>query len=715
MVLRLILALLLLLAGPGLAPLHAQDRASLIADSLAIRGDDTLVAEGAVEVFYRGARLKATRITYDRAADRLRIEGPIVLQDGTGTLVLADQADLSADMADGILTSARLVLNEQLQMAAAEMMRAGGRYTQLTRAVASACEVCAEDPVPLWEIRARRIVHDQLERQIYFDHPQFRVAGLPVFYIPRLRMPDPTLKRATGFLLPRLRTTSGLGTGLKFPYFITLGPHRDLTLTPYLTTRGGRTVEFRFRQAFATGTVQLDGALSQDNLLPGEWRGYLLGTGRFSLPRGFALTFRAEAVSDPAYLLDYGISEADRLDSRIEVTRTRRDEYISARLIGFQSLREGDVASTLPALIADATWRRRFGMGPLGGQGGVLLQFHSHARPSTDPDDGADPDSLPDGRDAGRLTLAADWGRDLVLANGMVATVLAEASADAFRVAQDAAFAGSTFRTQGALAAELRWPWLKAGAGGVTHVIEPVVQLALSGGDGDALRNEDSALVEFDEGNLFSLNRFPGRDAVERGARLNIGLGYTRIDPAGWSLRLAMGRVLRQSDDGQFTAASGLDGTASDWLAVWALDIHGGLSLTNRLVFDDGLDLTKAELRLGYARDRFALSSSYLHVAADAAEDRPQRTEELALDASYGMTANWTANLSSRYDFVAGRATRAGLGLSFRNECAAIDLSLSRRFTSSTSVKPTTDFGLSVELLGFGSGTAAGPARTCRR
>ena len=61
------------------------------------------------------------------------------------------------------------------------------------------------------------------------------------------------------------------------------------------------------------------------------------------------------------------------------------------------------------------------------------------------------------------------------------------------------------------------------------------------------------------------------------------------------------------------------------------------------------------------------------------------------------------------------RGTIAGLGLAYQNECITVDVSLSRRFTSSTSVEPTTDFSLSVGLLGFGNGTQAGPARVCRR
>jgi LPS-assembly protein len=64
---------------------------------------------------------------------------------------------------------------------------------------------------------------------------------------------------------------------------------------------------------------------------------------------------------------------------------------------------------------------------------------------------------------------------------------------------------------------------------------------------------------------------------------------------------------------------------------------------------------------------------------------------------------------------VADRGTVAGLGVEFLNECVRLDVSLSRRFTSSTSVTPTTDFNLSLDLVGFGGSGTGGPARTCRQ
>ena len=701
-------------APPAGAPVDTLAR--LTADRVDVVGRDLLIAAGGVEVSYRGAVLRAAAIRFDRRANRLEITGPVTLLDGTGNVLLAEAAQLSADLREGLMQSARMVLDERLQIAARGLSRQAGRYTVLQDTVASSCKVCRLDPRPLWEIRASRVIHDQQERQLWFENARLEMGGVPVFWLPRLRMPDPTLDRAAGFLMPELRTTSQLGTGLKLPYFLPLGPHRDLTLTPYLTTKNARTLELRYRQAFATGDLDLTGALTRDRALDGETRGYGILTGAFAMPRDFRLTFDLRTVSDPAYLLDYGISDEDRIVSRIELGRTRRNEHVSGRLTHVNSIREGERNATLPSLVADVTWARRFTGGPFGGEAGFRLQSHSRWRSSENPLDGPDADSIADGRDTGRLTLELDWRRSFIFGPGLLVSGLTQLSLDSYGIEQDAVWQGSHQRAALAGGIELRWPLVASDASGGRQVISPVVQLAAARVVGDELPNEDSTLVEFDEGNLFSLDRFAGADMREDGARLNVGLGWTRYDAAGGSVSLMAGRVFRDAAQ-PFPDASGLAGESSDWLVAARLQGANGLAFTHRLVFDtgNGVDLTKAEARLDTQAQRYGLSASWLWMKADAAENRPNPTRELYLDGRYDLGGAWALRAEGRHDFETQRTSRAGLGLTFRNECLAVDLSLSRRFTSSTSVEPTTDFGLSVDLLGFGGAGKAGPARTCSR
>ncbi|MFD2439810.1 LPS-assembly protein LptD [Paracoccus kondratievae] len=217
----------------------AADPATLLADEVMLSADNKLTASGGVVIWYRGARLVASRVVYDNATGAAVIEGPIHLTEparsGTPdeTILIADSAQLDPNLQDGILRGARLVLAREMQMAAREMRRSeNGNVTRLDNVVASSCQICAEDPIPLWEIRARSITHDRRTRKLHFERPQLRALGLPVATLPWLTAPDPSVERMTGFLRPQFRTTSGLGFGIKLPYFITLGDHADITLTP---------------------------------------------------------------------------------------------------------------------------------------------------------------------------------------------------------------------------------------------------------------------------------------------------------------------------------------------------------------------------------------------------------------------------------------------------------------------------------------------------
>ena len=707
--LRLLRLALLLVAGigAGLAlPARAQEAppTSLVADSVVFDGTARVTARGRVEVLAGDIRLNASAISYDGRSGRLDIEGPIELRQGDNVVILASSAELDTDLKNGLIRSARMVLEQQLQLAAAELARADGRYTLLYKSVASSCRVCA-GRAPLWEIRAERIVHDQQQRQLYFDKAQLRVAGVPVFYLPRLRMPDPTVERATGFLVPSLRTTSRLGTGVRIPYFITLGDHADVTLTPYLSPFTA-TLQGRYRQAFRTGRLQFDAALTSDTLLPGQLRGYLFGRGGVGLAGGYRLSYDLELTSDPGYLLDYGFSGKDRLDSDITLRRTRPADSFRASLKRLQSLRASElpIAGQLPDLLGRVSYQRRFFPPGLGGQGLWTLNADSHRRPSS-------ADRL--GRDMAHAGAALRWSRSETFGPGLVGRIGAELAADCWAVGQDSTAPPSGAQFTPTIEAELRWPWVRSGRDGAALMLEPVVHLAYSRAHGSAGPNEDSTLAELDEGNLFAMSRFAGEDRRETGLRGAFGLTWSRHDPDGWSLRLAAGRVLRATDPEQFSAASGLDGTSSDWLLAAQLKLDSRLSLTTRALLDPAApDLTKTDTMLSWRGERLRLASTYSYVIADPAETRPDLTSQLTLDAGLRLGGNWEGSLQYRYDFAAARATRAAIGLNYTNECITVDLSLARRFTASTTVAPTTDVGLTVSLFGFGPNRGTAP-RSC--
>ena len=699
---RLVLIMLLLLWP---AWVLAQGQATLVADQVSVTADQRLIAAGHVEVFYDGTRLQASAITYDQAHDLLTIDGPILITLVDGTIFTADAATLDPRLENGILRGARLVLNQQLQLAANQILRVDGRYSQLSQVAATSCHICNGRP-PVWEIRASNVVHDEVAQQLYFDNATFRIGGVPVLWLPRMRLPDPSLTRATGLLIPHLRSTDLLGLGIKLPYFIRIGDNRDLTLTPYLSGKT-RTLELRYRQAFGTGALSIAGAFSRDSILPGQDRGYVFADGQFALGRGYMLGFAAEISSDQAYLLNYGYSGKDRLESGLSLVRVRADDLFVASLTSYDSLRENEINDTLPPFVAALSYERRFEPDLIGGTLTLRSGIESFQRYDTTTSDA--------GRDVARFGLGADWTRTWILPGGIVADLQGAVDLDYYNITDDPAYAETVLRSSPAVALTLRWPWMHSGAAGVTTVIEPVLSLGWSDTTTAAVPNEDSTLVEFDAANLFALSRFPGEDGREAGLRSSFGLNWTRIDPAGWSSTLSFGKILRDQPVDGLSAASGLDGRSSDWLLAGQVHLDGGFALTARTLFDDNLDFAKTDARLNWANDRLTLNAAYVWLPADADEARATPISEWTIDGRYKISDQWTISADGRYDVVADQPSRAGIGIGWRNECVTVDLSISRSYTENTTVDPSTDFGLSVNLNGFSAGRAATrTVATCR-
>ncbi|MEP5000957.1 MAG: LPS-assembly protein LptD, partial [Paracoccaceae bacterium] len=103
---------------------------------------------------------------------------------------------------------------------------------------------------------------------------------------------------------------------------------------------------------------------------------------------------------------------------------------------------------------------------------------------------------------------------------------------------------------------------------------------------------------------------------------------------------------------------------------------------------------------------------SYVYLDEDAEEDRDESISEFNFDGIFNLNDVWSASVDWRYDFGDGRASRAGVGVGYTNECVRMDFSVDRRFTSSTSVEAQTSFGLTLSLRGFS--TSPGTAKHVR-
>ncbi|MGI9389001.1 MAG: LPS-assembly protein LptD, partial [Boseongicola sp.] len=428
----------------------------------------------------------------------------------------------------------------------------------------------------------------------------------------------------------------------------------------------------------------------------------------YRLPRGFVVTGQIELVSDPGYLFLYDYSDKDRLANELALTRVREKDLFRASITEFRTLRESEIPirDTLPDRYVEVSYIRDLDFLNFGGRTTARVDAAALDRPSSV--DG-------DGRDVSRVGVGINWLRSELIGAGIVASGELGVRVDAYNVGQDSAFATNLTRIVPRAAAELRWPFARTTDDGGTELLEPILRFDFANTGGDTVPLEDSRIVEFDEANLFSSSRYPGIDGVEDGARVAAGLSWQRDDPDGWAFDLTFGRIASLDGSLGFEDGSGLEGDQSEWLLAGKLALSNQLQIASRSLFDDKVAFTLSETRVDWQGDRGRLGSSYIFAEPEPAEGRDTRLSEFSMDGEIQLTENWTASTDWQYDFSAGRATRVGLGLDYENECIRLDLSLSRRFATSTSVTPTTGFGFRVSLIGVGNGTNARNARrVCR-
>lgn len=698
---------LALIAAP-LAPARAQGAlpATLIADQVRTDPSGRLIAQGSVEIWHGSARLTASRVIFDRRGDQLQVEGPLTLSDGPDTVILADAAQINPQLRAGLLQSARIMLDQQLQIAAARVQQGGNGVTEMQSVVASSCEVCAANPTPLWEVRADSVTHDANTNRLLFRRAQLRLAGVPIFYSPRLILPAPGNTRLRGLLTPDVSLDSDLGLAVGLPYFIPFGDHRDLTLTPTASTEGMTSLGLRWRSARENGGVEIGGRIARDDLLPGEWRGHLYLRALYRLSGGWELTANLQGVSDRTFLETYGISDESRLTSHITLQRIQRDQFARARVLGFRSLRAADNNALLPNTAAQADLIRRFGLGQtaLGGEAWLNLGARAHYRSSNT------------ARDVARAHLELGWRRSGVLAGGILGAVAVQGRVDHVRIAQDATYPDPVTRRALQGMVEFRWPWAAQAAGGASHVIEPVVQMIAAQVAGAPLPNDDHTMPELDSGSLFAFSRYSGADARDDGRRVNAGLRWTRHDGDGWSSEAMIGRIWRDAPIDGFDPLhhQPLGQRRSDWLVAGRLDLGQGTAMALRVLIDDSARLSRAESNLHWSGRSVDVTSRYLFAPASTFESRTTELSEWRLDLARRTSGGWTARLGWDYDVAQNLVSTARTGLEFRNECLSFDLSLARHFVTATNPSASTRLSMRLELLGIGGRAPVVNGRTCR-
>lgn len=308
-------------AKPAAAkPQPAQtDRLFLQAQEMIYNRDaNTIEARGQVQLYYQGRVLQADRVLYDRDKERVFAEGSAKLTEQDGTISYGNRIELTDDFKQGFVDSLRIDTTDQSFLTAARAERVDGTVNVLERGTYTACKACEDNPAkpPLWQVRAKRIVHNKDEHTVYYEDASLELMGVPVAWFPFFSAPDAEARRKSGLLAPRYIVRDKLGVGVGAPIFWALAPNYDITVTPTLYSQQGLFLDTEWRHQLVNGAyrVRMSGIFQNDPKVfagppngPGNdrFRGAMETSGQFLLNERWRAGWDITVLSDRWFLQDY--------------------------------------------------------------------------------------------------------------------------------------------------------------------------------------------------------------------------------------------------------------------------------------------------------------------------------------------------------------------------------------------------------------------------
>ncbi|WP_244487469.1 MULTISPECIES: LPS-assembly protein LptD [unclassified Aureimonas] len=357
----------------------------LEADTVTYESDSDsgiVTASGGVQIDYGGYKLVTREVVYNQKTRRLVAKGDVELLQPDGSKVYADSADITDDFADGFVTALRIETVENTRFAAAGAVREEGNVTTFEQGVYTACEACREHPerAPLWQVKARKIVWDQKEKVVRYYGAKFELYGLPLAYLPYFQAADPTVKRKSGFLVPSLKQSSELGTGVRVPYFIAISDSMDATVAGTYYSNQGFLGEVEFRQATENGyyTIQAAGISQSDPEAFGvntpdygrDTRGMIGTTGQFALSEQWTFGWDILAQTDKNFANTYDIENFNQTyhTSEIYLTGLGDRSFFDLRAQRFDNQSDDRIDQDVQPDVFPSLDYERIEEGPFGGE-----------------------------------------------------------------------------------------------------------------------------------------------------------------------------------------------------------------------------------------------------------------------------------------------------------------------------------------------------------
>ena len=766
----MIISIIISLLSVLFSPVYGQENISnsIESDKIEYLNDSgEIKAIGSVKITRGNFELNADEILFNQKNNIIEGNGNIIIKERGGPTIMASQFKLSSDLNDGIIKLPSLLTKDGTNISSAYAIRSGGKSIVLKKGIFSPCKKCQNsDKKVSWQVKANRIIYDEVSGNIIYEGAKFELFGFPIFYVPIATHPSPDIKRRSGFLAPEITTSGDLGLSIKTPYFMNLAPNYDLTITPWVITKGALVAEGEWRQRFKRGklnfhiiaaslnddfkskTVNINDdwnavinspfnnakelsavnkklvfdyddnthsitnveVADKDDSRPSsiadsigyDFRGSFATSGNFQF-NNWNLDFSGKFVSDDTFLRRFNLGDETDIKSYLSLSRHWGNAKLEINSIYYSSLLPEKEGSE-PLILPEV----KFSWNPekiiFGGKSKISINTLGIVRKT-------------DGNTY-RVSSEIDWERQIINNNGHIFKLNLNIRGDAYRTSKKwtpnnssrlflANPLGQTrdiYRLLPSVDIEWKLP-LKYDFSNT--IIEPIIQIAYSVDSNKNIEipNEDSISFELNSHNIFTRNRMPGIDLWETGSRINYGFKFSHFFNESGVFSGLVGQSYKFKNPDSFEKGSGLDEKLSDFVLDFLFKPNKEITLSYKGRLDDNdIDLRRSEFDMLITYPKWGIRAG--HVLLNNVEIlnfKEQREARLAT--FFNITESWLIQAALRYDVVSKNSLNNRISAVYIDDCMSFEIGFRRKFSEYRDLKPSNSFMIKFNVFTFGGGT----------
>tara|TARA_B110000483_G_scaffold83985_1_gene104148 strand:+ start:2153 stop:4234 length:2082 start_codon:yes stop_codon:yes gene_type:complete len=615
-------------------------------------------------------------LIYDKSIESIKTFGNIIIKDSLKNYYFFDQfvSDKTFNNANG--TNTRIRLNDGTRIVGKSFIRTDSNINEINNAEYTPClqKNYIVKNCPGWKLSAKKVIHDEEKKNIYYEGATLSILNIPVLYSPFFSHPDPTVKKRSGLLMPTISSDNNLGNTVSIPYFYNISSNYDLTFTPTFQSKVDNYYTLNYRYLNKNHVFNIDTSITDNESRAGT-RNHIFINGDVKNPYG-EFNYKIETSNNDTYLRKNQIHHETILKSGLKFTKEMDNSFLDFSSYIYKHLNNSN----------EQKWEYLYP--------NINYDIYNYKDPVYKTNWSIKSSLL------NYRTIDKDYKQQLsseiiskeVHISKQTGLKFQNTIQNRLVYFNNSADDYNQLRIFPQISSKISFPLSKS-KNNRTEILEPLVIPILAPYNN---YNNDQIISN---SNIFSLNRETSLSQWESGPRINYGLNWL-ISNNNLSINTSLGQSIKIRKDNTTGISNYFIGNTLGFGSIGYIKSDITIDRQDLYLKDNNINSS-----LDFDKIKFGFDYDY------ETSNRIKTSEQISIGAKVNFYKDTNLIVSARKNLMSDKSIGNAFGIHYENDCLAINFDYFRDFTVMDNIKNSRGFSFTITLKPFGTSKQAGKIR----